>query len=174
VKAKYDDIGISYNETRSADPYIAKRLLKNLNPKTNGLYLDIGSGTGNYTNTFQEKGFNFIGMDPSEKMLEKAKQKNQLIDWKIGQAESITLETESIDGIIVSLTIHHWDDLEKSFVELYRILKPNGHIVIFTSTPKQMKGYWLNHYFPKMLDSMLQMPPFESAKNDMINSVFLK
>lgn len=99
MKAKYDDIGISYNETRSADPYIAKRLLKNLNPKTNGLYLDIGCGTGNYTNTFQEKGFNFIGMDPSEKMLEKAKQKNQLIDWKIGQAESITLETESIDGI---------------------------------------------------------------------------
>lgn len=57
-------------------------------------------------------------------------------------------------------------------MELYRILKPNGHIVIFTSTPKQMKGYWLNHYFPKMLDSMLQMQSFESAKNDMINSGF--
>jgi len=65
MKAKYDDIGISYNETRSADPHIAERLLKNLNPKANGLYLDIGCGTGNYTNTFQEKGFNFIGMDPS-------------------------------------------------------------------------------------------------------------
>lgn len=32
-------------------------------------------------------------------------------------------------------------------------------IVLFTSTPEQMKGYWLNHYFPKMLqDSIIQMP----------------
>jgi len=106
-------------------------------------------------------------------MLDKAKQKNKLIDWRLGQAESITLETESIDGIIGSLTIHHWDALEKSLAELYRVLKPNARIVIFTSTPKQMKGYWLNHYFPKMLeDSMLQMPSFESVKNAMINSGF--
>ena len=144
--------------------YIAERLLKNTNPKTNSLYLDIGCGKGNYTNTFQKKGFNFIGIDPSEKMLRKAKQKNKLIDWKLGQAESIALETESIDDIIGSLTIHHWDDLGKSFAELYRVLKPNSNIVIFTSTPKQMKRYWLNHYFPKMLeDSILQIPSFESV-----------
>ncbi|WP_339895520.1 class I SAM-dependent methyltransferase [uncultured Algibacter sp.] len=175
MKAKYDDIGISYNDTRSADPYIAERLLKNLNPKANGLYVDIGCGTGNYTNTFQEKGFNFIGIDPSEKMLEKAKQKNKHIDWILGKAENITLKTKSIDGIIGSLTIHHWGDLEKSFDELYRVLKPNGHLVIFTSTPKQMKGYWLNHYFPKMIeDSMLQMPSFDHVEKVMINSGFSK
>jgi len=40
-------------------------------------------------------------------MLDKAKQKNQHIDWRLGQAESITVETESIDGIIASLTIHY-------------------------------------------------------------------
>lgn len=88
MKAKYDDIGISYNETRSADPYIAKRLLKNLNPKTNGLYLDIGCGTGNYTNTFQEKGFNFIGMDPSEKCLKKQNRRTNLLIGKLGRPKA--------------------------------------------------------------------------------------
>lgn len=175
MKAKYDDIGINYNETRSADPYIAEHLLKNLIPKANGLFLDIGCGTGNYTNAFQKKEFDFIGIDPSKKMLEKAKLKNQNINWKLGKAESIPLDYESIDGIIGSLTIHHWNDLEKGFTELYRVLKPNSHIVIFTSTPKQMKGYWLNHYFPKMLeDSMLQMPAFETVKTAMANSGFSK
>lgn len=173
MKAKYDYIGFGYNETRSADPYIAERLLKKLNPKTNRLYLDVGCGTGNYTSTFQDKGYHFIGIDPSEKMLEKAKQKNKQVDWKLGQAENIPLKNESINGIIGSLTIHHWDDLEKSFVELFRVLKPNCRIVIFTSTPKQMEGYWLNHYFPKMLeDSMLQMPSFEDVETAMINSGF--
>lgn len=173
MKAIYDKIGLNYNDTRSADPYITERLIKHLKPNVNGIYVDIGCGTGNYTNALQKKGYNFIGIDPAEKMLAKAKQKNQQIDWKLGQAENITLETESVDGIIGSLTIHHWDDLEKSFDELYRILKPNGHLVIFTSTPAQMKGYWLNDYFPKMLEnSMQQMPSFETVNNAMINSGF--
>src|SRR5690606_24660548 len=44
-------------------------------------------------------------------------------------------------------------------------------IVIFTSTPKQMEGYWLNHYFPGMLrDSIDQMPSLESVESAMIKS----
>ena len=86
MKAKYDKIGLNYNDTRSADPYITERLLKNLKPNINGIYADIGCGTGNYTIELQKKGFNFIGIDPSEKMLAKAKQKNQHINWVHGQA----------------------------------------------------------------------------------------
>ena len=34
-----------------------------------------------------------------------------------------------------------------------------------------MKGYWLNHYFPKMLnDSILQMPSLENVENAMRNA----
>ncbi|GAA4955738.1 hypothetical protein GCM10023314_31870 [Algibacter agarivorans] len=44
------------------------------------MYLDIDCGTGNYTNALQKVGFHFIGIDPSNKMLEKAKLKNPKID----------------------------------------------------------------------------------------------
>jgi hypothetical protein len=38
---------------------------------------------------------------------------------------------------------------------------------MFTSTPEQMKGYWLNHYFPKMLhSSILQMPSFADIQDN--------
>ncbi len=173
MNAKYDDIGVNYNATRKADDYLVKRLLANLNPKSNGLYLDIGCGTGNYTSKLQEEGFNFIGVDPSKEMLEKAKLQNPNIDWKIGHAEYLNLNSESIDGIIGSLTIHHWKDLEKGFKELHRVLRNDGNLVIFTSTPKQMTGYWLNHYFPKMMkDSMLQMPSLKIIKNIMNQTGF--
>src|SRR5690606_17469052 len=67
-----------------------------------------------------------------------------------------------------SLTIHHWTNLEKGIAELSRVLKTKGRIVIFTSTPEQMKGYWLNHYFPKMLSaSIIQMPALERIKSAM-------
>jgi len=61
--------------------------------------------------------------------------------------------------------------LRNGFSELKKVLKPNGRIVIFTSTPKQMKGYWLNQYFPKMIfDSIIQMPTLESVTTAMKDS----
>jgi ubiquinone/menaquinone biosynthesis C-methylase UbiE len=173
MEAKYNKIGIDYNLTRKADNLISERLYTLLNPDKNGIYLDIGCGTGNYTIELQKKGLNFIGIDPSTEMLVKAKKKNDNINWKIGTAEKTDLECESIDGIIAVLTIHHWSDLHKGFAELYRVLKNNGRMVIFTSTPTQMKGYWLNHYFPIMVnDSIVQMPSFEKVKSAMKSSGF--
>jgi len=78
-----------------------------------------------------------------------------------------------MEGIIASLTVHHWKDLTLAFKDLYRVLKPGGKMVIFTATPLQMQGYWLNHYFPKMLhDSMLQMPSQRALFEAMTNAGF--
>ncbi|MCA0152063.1 class I SAM-dependent methyltransferase [Winogradskyella vincentii] len=173
MTAKYDKIGSDYNLTRKADTYLTKQLIYHLQPTKTGKYLDIGCGTGNYTNELQKKGFDFIGIDPSEVMLEKAKLRNSQVLWQIGSAENIGLPDSYVDGIIASLTIHHWTDLKTGFSELYKVLKPEGRIVIFTSIPKQMKGYWLNHYFPKMLlDSMVQMPTLENVKTAMNDARF--
>ncbi|WP_276975565.1 class I SAM-dependent methyltransferase [Flavobacterium filum] len=161
-ETKYDKIGTGYNSTRQADPYLTERLLYHLQPQNDRLYLDIGCGTGNYTCTLADKGLNFIGVEPSEKMLKVAKSKNQDIKWLNGTAEQIPAEDKTFDGIIATLTIHHWKDINKAFAELNRVLEDNGRIVMFTSTPEQMKGYWLNHYFPKMLySSIVQMPSLD-------------
>lgn len=171
MSTKYNQIGINYNKTRTADPYLTEQLIKHLNPNKEGLYLDIGCGTGNYTNELQERGFQWIGIDPSIEMLEKALSKNQNVQWKIGSAEKTDLPQHSIDGIVATLTIHHWTNLMRAFSELAYILKPEGKIVIFTSTPQQMQGYWLNHYFPKMLqNSMLQMPTLKVIEEAMNHS----
>ena len=167
----YNTIGVDYNLTRKADPYLTDRLFHHLNPSKDGMYLDIGCGSGNYTSALQKKGGYFIGIDPSSEMLEKAKGQDKQIDWRIGVAEKTGVEPDSVDGIIASLTIHHWTDLHRSFTELGRILKTDGKIVIFTTTPEQMNGYWLNHYFPKMLErSISQMPSLEKVKDELQHS----
>jgi predicted TPR repeat methyltransferase len=71
-EVKYDKIGIGYNSTRQADPYLTERLLYHLQPKNNKLYLDIGCGTGNYTCALDDKGISFIGVEPSGEMLREA------------------------------------------------------------------------------------------------------
>lgn len=162
----YNSIGTGYNTTRQADPYIAGRLFTLLSPKTNGLYLDIGCGTGNYTIALANKGLNFTGVEPSEKMLDTARAHNQHISWLPGDAEHIPAENELFDDVIATLTIHHWTDLKKAMREINRVMKPGGNMVLFTALPDQMRNYWLNHYFPVMLEkSILQMPSFEMIKN---------
>lgn len=169
MEVKYDKIGLDYNSTRKADPFLTEKIIEHLSHVEGGIYLDIGCGTGNYTHELNKQGLQLIGIDPSAKMLEQAKLKNYNIDWRMGTAENTDMPHNFADGVIGTLTIHHWTDLQKGFSEIQRVLKPQGKVVIFTSTPEQMKGYWLNHYFPKMLrDSMLQMPSLKRVEEAML------
>ena len=71
--ATYDIIGKGYNTTRQADPFIVDRLCDMLQPHREGLYLDIGCGTGNYLAALSAKGYTFYGVDPSQTMLDAAR-----------------------------------------------------------------------------------------------------
>ena len=162
---KYDTIGKDYNQTRKADTFLTERYFHHLVTRSDGRYLDIGCGTGNYTIALSNKGLDFIGVEPSIEMQDVAKSRSSKVNWISGKAENIPLENEAVDCILATLTTHHWENLEAAFRELNRILKPNGKFVIFTSNEDLMKGYWLNHYFPTMLnDSMRQMPTFEATE----------
>jgi len=172
--ARYDKIGKLYNLTRQADPYMFQKIYTLLKPSIDGIYLDIGCGTGNYTTLFQQKGHTIIGIDPSTEMLRKAEASDSKVIWEKAMAESMRLPHASIDGITAMLTIHHWRNLPKACKEINRVLKPNSQFVLFTSTPAQMEGYWLNHYFPKMLkDSINQMPDITLVKNHLKKNGFL-
>lgn len=165
---KYDKIGIGYNSTRKADPYLMKVLLNLLAPQKEETYLDIGCGTGNYTIPLANRGFNFMGIDPSQKMLMEAKLIKSDVNWRVGCAEAIPAEDSSFDGIIGTLTIHHWTDLKKSFSEINRVLCNNGRLILFTSTPSQMKNYWLNNYFPNIMNnSISQMPSIKEIQESL-------
>ena len=95
----------------------------------------------------------------------KAKRIESKIDWRIGRAEDTGLPANYVDGVIAFLTTHHWTHLDQGINEIARILRPKGRFVIFTATPIQMQGYWLNHYFPEMMEkSIVQMPSWESLE----------
>ena len=48
--------------------------------------------------------------------------------------------------------------------EIERVLAAEARLVIFTSTPEQMRRYWLCHYFPEMMArSAAQMPNVDTV-----------
>lgn len=171
--ANYDVIGQTYNTTRCADPYLLSRIIHHLQPVDHGKYLDVGCGTGNYTIALNNAGYALIGIDPSDIMLKVAKSKPSRVEWMQGSSESLPFNNNEFDGAIATLTVHHWKERKKGLQEISRALKPGAHFVIFTSSPEQMKDYWLNHYFPDIMQRSIEnMPSAESIIDGLLEFGF--
>ncbi len=164
----YDNIGIGYNTTRRADPHIASRLVALLQPQPDGRYLDIGCGTGNYMNALRKAGFQVIGVDPSDVMLEKARHSQPDAVFIKADAAHIPLESGYFDGAIAVLTLHHWGEKQAGLNELGRVIKPGGRAVFLSFTAVQMAGYWLAHYFPDMIKRSGELIPDQQTMSDML------
>ncbi|MCB0790657.1 MAG: class I SAM-dependent methyltransferase [Flavobacteriales bacterium] len=159
----YDTIGTGYDTTRKADPYLAERLAALLALAPGAQVLDVGCGTGNYTTALEQRGSRMTGLDPSERMLEEARGKSSTITWVNGRSEDLPFPNAVFDGAIATLTTHHWDDLTMGFRQMHRVLRKGAPLVILTSTPEQMRGYWLCHYFPGILERSCAVMPTAEA-----------
>jgi len=156
---KYDVIGIGYDSTRRADARIAERIGALLEQRTDGRYLDVACGTGNYTNSLHALSLDVVGIDQSATMLDAARAKYPAINWQRADVTALPFPDSSFDGVICTQAIHHFTDLEGAFREISRVLLGGGRLVIFTATRQQMRSYWLNAYFPEALGRAINQQP---------------
>ncbi len=59
---------------------------------------------------------------------------------------------ESFDGATCTFVHHHMADPVAAFKEVHRVLTPHARFVILNGTAEQMGHYWLNEYFPRMME----------------------
>jgi ubiquinone/menaquinone biosynthesis C-methylase UbiE len=169
----YNKIGQGYDTTRHADPEILQNLFELLSIENDGYYMDVACGTGNYTIELAKRGGNWFAFDQSALMIAEARHKSSSIHWSIMDVENISYAANKFNSALCSLAIHHFKDLNSAFKEISRLLIHSGRFVIFTSTPKQMQGYWLNHYFPVMMQSSIEkMPALENITSALNNAGF--
>jgi len=90
----------------------------------NGEGVEIGVGTGRFSAPLGIK----IGVEPSSAMRVEARSKG--IKVVAGVAEALPLQDNSLDFALMVTTICFVDDIEKSFEEVRRVLKPGGCLVI--------------------------------------------
>ena len=90
--------------------------------------LEIGCGTGLFTEKLSRAGAEITAVDLSEHLLEKARARN-LPRCSIEQADAHQLPyaDNSFDVVCGSSILHHLD-MEKALSEAYRVLRPGGKI----------------------------------------------
>ena len=172
----YDRIGLGYDATRRADPYIAERLAHHLAPDGSAgeprRYLDLACGTGNYTTALSMRGDEWHGVDRSSRMIANARPKDRPVHWFQARAEHLPFSDSVFSGAMCTLALHHFDELGPIFTEVYRVLD-RGKLVIFTAGRAQMRGYWLNEYFPEsMRRSIDQMPEVGDVEDNLNRAGF--
>jgi ubiquinone/menaquinone biosynthesis C-methylase UbiE len=98
--------------------------------------VDIASGEGYGTAALYKGGAKeIIGIDISEEACSYAKKKYGL-DYRIGNAQAIPLESNTMDSVISFETIEHLESPELFLKECARLLKENGKLIL--STPNAM------------------------------------
>jgi arsenite methyltransferase len=108
------------------------------NLKEGETVLDLGSGGGIDVFLASKKvGQNgkVIGVDMTEEMLNRAKAsalKNGYtnVEFRLGEIENLPVENETVDTIISNCVINLSSDKLKVFQEAYRVLKPEGKLMV--------------------------------------------
>jgi demethylmenaquinone methyltransferase / 2-methoxy-6-polyprenyl-1,4-benzoquinol methylase len=96
--------------------------------------LDACCGTGDLAVECERRGGRVVGLDFSERMLERARKKSGAIEWVQGDALALPFEDGSFDAATVGFGVRNLADLEGGLRELARVLRPGGKLAVLEIT----------------------------------------
>ncbi|MGC6426156.1 MAG: ArsR/SmtB family transcription factor [Akkermansiaceae bacterium] len=111
---------------------LAEAMLKILNYE---VVADLGAGEGTLSQLLAQRATQVIAVDNSEKMVEFGKnlaKENKLLnlEYRLGDIEEPPIDDGTVDLVIFSQALHHADHPERALEAAYRILKPDGRLVV--------------------------------------------
>jgi ubiquinone/menaquinone biosynthesis C-methylase UbiE len=111
--------------TKNYDVYQAElEAIRQLIPSPQSKGLEVGVGSGKFAVPLGIK----IGVEPSEQMALKAEKKGIRVFRNV--AENLPFSDCEFDFVLMVTTICFVDDIHKSFSEAFRVLKPDGCIIV--------------------------------------------
>jgi len=138
----------------------AVRMLKPFAPK---VMLDIATGTGDFAiESSRLKPDKIYGVDISEGMLEVGRKKitskklDTVIEMQLGDSEKLLFEDNFFDAVTVAFGVRNYENLKLGLSEMFRVMKPGGHVVIieFSKPSKFPVKQVYNFYFKAILPTI--------------------
>ncbi len=126
------------------------KLISRLN-KGSGELLDIGAGTGDFLVEAKKRGWNIFGTEPNSQAKKLAEQKEIRL-----ASETSDYQNQKFDVITMWHVLEHIPNLKNQIIELRRLLKPNGHLIIAVPNfksydAKYYKSFWAAYDVPRHL-----------------------
>ncbi len=147
TRKDYNLIGDKFSKTRNK-PWKEFEFLFNELPEKADV-LDLGCGNGRFFEVFDEKNVCYTGLDKSEKLILKAKERHPKADFEIGDGLDTPFPDNSFDYVFSIAVLHHIPSkvMRVSFLsEVKRILRPGGEarITVWNKIDGDKKIYFKN------------------------------
>ena len=139
---RYDTIGRTYATTRRTDPRIAARIHAALGDARR--ILNIGAGTGSYEPEDRE----VVAIDPSITML--GQRAPGAAPAVRAVAEALPFGDRRFDAAMTTLTVHHWNDVERGLREMRRVAA--RQVIFFFDRATTIDLWLVAEYFPEVLE----------------------
>ena len=161
ISPKYDFL--NHLLSGGIDIYWRKRAIKLLRKAQPRIILDIATGTGDFAiEALALKPEKIVGVDISEGMLavgrEKIKKlgKQDIIELRTGDSESLPFSDNYFDAVIVSFGVRNFENLLAGLSDMNRVMRPGGTCVIVEfSKPRSFPFRHLyNFYFKYILPAI--------------------
>lgn len=108
------------------------RFREQIVPGARGVVLEIGVGSGRNLPFYSSAVERIVAVDPSPELLQMARRRETVpgtaIDLVEASAESLPIETASIDTAVMTLTLCSIANPKRALREIHRVLKPTGEL----------------------------------------------
>lgn len=161
IAPEYDKY--NYIVSMNIDKIWRKRAILSLKKYKPRNVLDIATGTGDLAILINKvlTPESIIGCDISEGMMQVAKNKCEKrgiknIAFAKEDCTALSYPDNTFDAITSSFGIRNFQDLDKALSEMYRVLRPNGHIALLElSSPtrfpmKQLFPFYAKYIMPQL------------------------
>jgi demethylmenaquinone methyltransferase / 2-methoxy-6-polyprenyl-1,4-benzoquinol methylase len=152
IAAMFDKIAFRYDFLNhflsgGIDGYWRKRAIRELRGlAADSAVLDVATGTGDMAILLARRlpRNRVTGVDISAGMLEVGRQKvarlklGNRITLQAGDSEALPFAADSFDAVTVAFGVRNFENLEKGLLEMYRVLKPNGKLVVLEFSQPQV------------------------------------
>ena len=147
VEEMFDNIAPTYDTLNhrlswDIDKGWRKKAIRQLLPFQPKAILDIATGTGDFAilSAKELRPQRMIGIDISEGMMKIGQKKveaeglQHIVSFKKDDCTHLSFDDNSFDAVTAAFGIRNFQNLDQGLSEMYRVLRPNGHLSIVELT----------------------------------------
>jgi len=131
TRATYDNIAKDWHDDHQGDDWWVEEMEKFTRLlKPGGLILDGGCAGGTKAKFLLAKGFQVVGIDASQNMIEIAKKENPTGRFEVLELENVETLAETFDGILLQAVLLHFSkkDVLEVLKKIVAKVAPGGYI----------------------------------------------